>query len=343
MSKTYRKDKKIIRTLVNMQVLHGKIKGQNYIKAERIMELGAGKLNDLLNWADKKIDKVYAIELDLDSIEQGKEKYNKYFDRRKKQMTLNKKEYNILKKRRKLIPNLPEIQYIRANVIDDTDNIIKELSQVKRLIDHIYCNFSIHYFLKDKNSVNNLIKLINFFLKPSGTFTFTTIDGKILYDQFNMSFKKRVMGGKKSLQKTIEDKIEKDKNIKKIFDIINIKSSIVQETSEQVLTNNKNNITIKHNGKIYFKLERLYDPSEIFMDYGQAINVYVISIGKSHKEYLVNLNYIIYKFKKSGYILSNFKRFTDYMKELSGQYRRLSQAEYKYSSMNVMVNFTRIK
>ena len=137
---SYRNPKTFKYKLRGMQILHGKIKGLNYPKSNNIMELGAGKLNDLLNWTNKGIKKVYAIEIDKDSIEIGKKKYLKY------------KERNI---------DLPEIIYIQADLTKSEDiNKIKEtLINMKGIIDHVICNFSIHYFLRNKKTTHSIIKL----------------------------------------------------------------------------------------------------------------------------------------------------------------------------------------
>jgi len=48
--------------------------------------------------------------------------------------------------------------------------------------DLISCNFAIHYFLGTKEVIDNLHKIINYFLKKGGYFLFTGYDGKKVYE-----------------------------------------------------------------------------------------------------------------------------------------------------------------
>lgn len=347
---------KLRRMLVNMQTLHGKIKGVNYPKnVERIMELGAGKLNDLLNWAHSGIKKVYAIEIDRSSIEEGNNKYEFYKNKRSKQLkykTTNKLLYEDLKKKNKLIPDLPEIEYIQADLTnsDDIDRIIEYLVTVKESIDHIICNFAIHYFMEDKKTVSDLIRLINYFLKVGGTFRFTTIDGKLLYEAFSILCSKPQKIGAGSAKVEKIDKLErkeKKKYIDKLVNIIDLHTSNVTKKSKTpvyVTDKRKNMISYKNDDYTLFRMKRLYPCDESFLKYGQKISVYVISIGRPHYEYLVNIEYLTKKFGSYGYQLSDFKRFQEYMDEYINKkkiVKPLSQAEFKYSSLNVYVSYVK--
>jgi hypothetical protein len=276
---SYRDVKKNTRKIVNLQIFHGKIKGINYPRnAEKIMEFGAGHLNDLLNWTHKGIKSVHAIEVDEKSIKRGEEKYKKYKSRFQ----------------------LPAIQYIRAHIIDDHKKIMDVLKKLKGKINHIFCNFMIHYLLKDKASVNILFDLIKFFLKIGGKFHFTTMDGQIIHHKFDQ---------------------------KNFLPPLKIK---------------KDTIYFMHNNEPYFKIKKLYSYTKKLEKYGQPISVYVISIGKFHKEYLINLTYLTKKFKKNGFKINEFKKFEDYKKEIK-ESKKLSPAENSYSMLNVYVSYIRIR
>jgi hypothetical protein len=329
--------------LRNMQTLHGKIKGSNYPKdTERIMEFGAGKLNDLLNWTDKNIKKVYAIEIDESSINEGNKKYQKYKNRRISQMHMklnNKIKYKRLinNGRIKEIKDLPEIQYIQGDLTSEKDvkEIMKTLSGVKMSIDHIVSNFSIHYFMRNEKTVNNLLRLINYFLKIGGSFRFTCLDGRILYNNFNILCNSR-----------IDKNPDNTKNVMDNIDIIKKNAEKVSKKSRAVVlhTNKKNTIEFKEGKFTYFRLKRLYGCNNKFMNHGQKISVYIISIGKSHNEYLVNLDYLTKKFDKHGYRLDDYKGFSEYiMKYINKkkEVKKLTQSEYKYSIMNMYVSFIR--
>ena len=272
-SKGYRNPKTMKRKLVNLQIFHGKIKGLNYPKnAEAIMEFGAGKLNDLQNWAVAGIKRVYAIEIDPISIAKGKDKYNKLRNRMQ----------------------LPKVITKVADISTDYKEIMEDFKAVKHSIDHIICNFSIHYFLRNRKAIQSLMKLIKYFLKIDGTFRFTTLDGKKIYDLFQ-----------------------------------------IQCSENKSLVLKKGNIT-------YFRVERLFDCMEKFLDYGQTINVYVLSIGRKHREFLVNITYLTEVLRKNGLILDKITPFKKYSKgKLKKVASRLNNVERTYSYWNVFCRYTR--
>lgn len=337
MKRSYRnvRARKHIKRLRNLQILHGNIKRFNYPKnAEHIMELGSGKLNDLLNWAHRGIKNVHAIEIDQASIDEGNKKYRKYKDRSDEHSKLPSSEKKALKDR--FVPTLPDINQIRGDLTKDADvaMIMKTLSSLYMSVDHIICNFAIHYFMKDRHTVNLLVKLVDYFLKTGGTFSFTTIDGKVLYDNFNTRLPTRIETTDLKPLGSI------DKLIKKI----NIKTfNVVQEGTSQT-TKKKNVIEYNHDNFTYFRLRRKYPSDENFLSYGQEISVYVISIGKPHTEYLVNVEYLMDKFDKRGYIIGKITRFDEYIQEYVHKRKiigKLTPAEYDYSRLNVYVSFIR--
>lgn len=269
----YRKKLFVTKKLNNMQIFHGQIKYLNYPKnANKIMELGAGKLNDLINWSRSKIKNVYAIEKNHQSIEWGKKKYKKL-----------KNKYK-----------LPNVAFIKADINEDCDKIINEyLKEHKNSFDHIICHFAIHYFLNDKQSISNLFKLIDYFLKIGGTFKFTCVDGKIIYN----------------------------------------------------LLKNKTSLIFKKNKIRYFQIKRKYKRKEPFKNYGQKINVYIISIGIPHDENLVNIKYIIKHLEKDDkYRLDYYKSFTEYFDKIQFNKKiiKLKSIEKKYSKLNAILSFTKL-
>jgi hypothetical protein len=245
------------------------------------MELGSGKLNDLINWATAGIKKVYAIEIDKDSVEIGRKKYNRL-----------KNKYT-----------LPRIITKVADITKDYDEIMKDFSDLQYSIDHIVCNFSIHYFLKNRKSINGLVKMIKFFLKIGGTFRFTTLDGKRIYDMFQ----------------------------------------ILCKTNGTTVRYNERNrsIVLKKKDIVYFELQRNFSCKQPFQKYGQQINVYVLSIGRKHREYLVNISFITKILKDNGLTVLDMVPFKEYAKKLKDEEKKLTEIERTYSFWNVYCSYIR--
>jgi len=118
------------------------------------MDLGAGKLNDLLIWPSSYI--IYAIEKDEKSIQIGEKKYLKF----------NK------------IYKLPKVYYIHMNVLSNKILSHPLLKGIK--VDHIICNFAFHYFMKNNETFKHIIKLIKLYLKKKGSVRITTLNGTII-------------------------------------------------------------------------------------------------------------------------------------------------------------------
>ena len=269
--------------LLKLQTVHREIKYMKYPKnVNSIMELGAGKLNDLDNWEKAKIKKVYAIEIDKKSVEIGYKKYNNFVQKYKH------KHY-------------PEIVYMVADLTKkrNINRLIDKLDPNEKLrhsIDHVVCNFAIHYFLKNDETFSNVVGLIKHFLKIGGTFRFTTMNGGLIYNKLKKS---------------------KDGSIK----------------------------LMKNNKKLYFKISRKYGNKTKFKKFGQKISVFILSIGKSHDEYLVNFKYIIDKLKKNGFKLSeyiDFSKLIDIVYRKNKKIKKMDIFEYKWSIMNSYLEFKRI-
>lgn len=274
----YRSDEKV-NYISNLQNFHRKIKEKNYPKdAKVIMELAAGKLNDIRNWIACKYKKVYAIEIDSDSIARGKEEYKKF-------------------------ANQIVIVYIQADLTKDTKEIMEKFKEIEK-VDSIICNFGIQFLMKDKETILNLINMVKFFLKPGGKFCIHTLDGNKIFNE---------------LAKIYPTNPE---------ELININTTI------------SNTFYYKEYDLIYFGIQRLYLPKEKMANYGDKINVFVVSIGKWHSEYLVNKNYLIETMEENEFTNTSSISFIKYMKDFS--FIVLGDAEKKYSSLHIYLEFTKM-
>lgn len=78
----------------------------------------------------------------------------------------------------------------QVNLTSNYKEIIKDLDKFqiqKESIDIIICNFAIHYIISNDENMNNLIKLLSYYLKPNGRFIFTCFNGKKIFNLLNES------------------------------------------------------------------------------------------------------------------------------------------------------------
>lgn len=144
----------IHKKMLPLQIWHNTIKEKIMSRHEGktiILDLGSGKLNDLHNWKPNFI--IHAVEIDKISINIGIHKYNK----------LKNKNYNF-----------PKIFTYHCDVT--SEKIFKILPENLK-VDHIYCNFSFHYFYDD---LEHFIQIAKKYLKPGGTINILCFDGDII-------------------------------------------------------------------------------------------------------------------------------------------------------------------
>lgn len=151
--------KEKIRTFINHS---NEVKAKLYkkYKGKIIMEFGAGILNDLRNWQAIKAERVFAAEIDPHSVQVGITRYKKLVEKGE---------------------TFPAVLYLQADLTKDKIYEHEKLKGLEGKVDTIYSQFSFHYFLKDKNSFQNIKNIIHFFLKPGGKLVITGLDGLKIY------------------------------------------------------------------------------------------------------------------------------------------------------------------
>ena len=101
---------------------------------------------------------------------------------------------------------------------------------------------------------------------------------------------------------------------------------------------NNMQLTGEYNKNILWNLKRLYS-KDIGVVYGEEIEVYMESIGRVMKEYLVNIDLLEKKLKALGYDLIECKNFKDYYTEEKANKYNLEEVQQKYSFMNMSFVF----
>ena len=145
----------------NMRSKHNKIKSsiihkflEIYLpnKQKNVLDISVGRFGDLHKYIKSGASFVYGIDPDEESIKEAKRRYNSLSSKKKKNMKVN----------------------LQVKTISN------QLINFKKKFNLVVCNFTIHYFFKNKNSLENVFKNVSNALNDDGYFIGTGIDGKYI-------------------------------------------------------------------------------------------------------------------------------------------------------------------
>jgi hypothetical protein len=130
-----------------------------------VMDLASGKGQDLFRYSTFNMKNVIFLEIDKTALEE--------LITRKHNFAMSDKYRNSM-----------NILIQNVDLLEPYKNTIAAINNVYTLqnIDLIMCNFAFHYFVKDKESIENICKLINYYLKKNGRLVFTSFDGQKIVD-----------------------------------------------------------------------------------------------------------------------------------------------------------------
>jgi hypothetical protein len=222
---------------------------------------------------------------------------NKY----KKDFYKNKKKSNYIKNFKNHSNNLKNNLYEKYNgdvIMEFGAGLLNDLMRWKNNnIKKVYAieidKYSIDIGMKRYNEISKKIKLPEIIYiqadlsidKIYENKILELLEGKIdnIYSNFSFHY---FLRNEKSFN-NIKDIIKffLKKNGKFIYTGLNGKKLFSDLKEEKI-------ILMKENKNTLFKIEKLYNEKEEFKNLGQEINVFVISIGIPHLEYLINEEYI---------------------------------------------------
>jgi len=133
---------------------------KNIQNTEWVMDLASGKGQDLFRYSEARVKNIIFLEIDKMALEE--------LINRKHSFSNDSKYRNSMKI---LIQNV--------DLLDDYNKNIRKVDNVynSNKIDLIMCNLAFHYFMKDKKSMENIIKLIDHYLNKNGRFIMMAFDG----------------------------------------------------------------------------------------------------------------------------------------------------------------------
>lgn len=159
-------------------------------KYKTLVDIGCGKAGDLNKWKLYGIKKVFGIDNNKDNLENIKDgAYNRtlqsYYD--------NRFNYNINVVYLTMdAGQMIDKSYIESGMKDDDDKFVArvlwgytKLSKenkkyhnfVKDKFGLVSCQFAIHYFFKNENTLDNFVANVDYFLSSGGYFFGTCLDG----------------------------------------------------------------------------------------------------------------------------------------------------------------------
>lgn len=129
-----------------------------------IIDLGSGKGQDLGRYRDAKISNAIFIDNDPTALNMLAQK--QYSVIKKEQSGSNMRAYTIV-----------------SDLTDPAEKILEKIGAITGArADAVVCNLAIHYMTTTTEHIDNLGLLISRVLKPGGTFIFTCLDGKRVFD-----------------------------------------------------------------------------------------------------------------------------------------------------------------
>lgn len=164
-------------SIYNMRKFHNWVKRQLILQSAdllrkdyriqdiSLLDLANGHGGDNLKYIDSKINTVYGFDIDHDSIHGP----NGAIDRFKK---LNNKNLNY---------NFYEMDLSKESNFKLIQNIL-----MNRKFNIVSCQFAIHYFFENSESLDNLIKIVSTFIENNGLFIGTTLNGILIKDKLKL-------------------------------------------------------------------------------------------------------------------------------------------------------------
>ena len=134
-----------------------------------LLDIGVGRGGDIIKWHNASIQNVVGIDIDDSYI---KESINRYLN-----------SIHAIKKR-----NYKFYKYDGVNIYKFLEN-----NNLFTKYDIISCQFTVHYFFKDENTLDTFLQNISDLLNVNGHFIGTAMDGELVHKFLNCKEKNNVI------------------------------------------------------------------------------------------------------------------------------------------------------
>ena len=167
---------------------------KKFKNTEWVMDLASGKGQDLFRYSMCGMKNIIFLEIDKLALTE--------LITRKHLFSFDKK-----------YPNRMNILIQNIDLLDSYKDNIKKIDNIytSQNIDLIVCNFAFHYLIKDMDSLQNICKFINHYLKQNGTFIFTAFDGNKIFNLLNKNNGKWIIKVNNQIKYGIKKKYNSNK------------------------------------------------------------------------------------------------------------------------------------
>lgn len=241
------------------------LSGSNFI-----IDLAAGKGQDLFTIHGMGIKNVLFIDKDKEAL-----------------VELNNRKYNLGDRKYYVFDFNPaksmNIYTAEADLMMSAKDTITKLDSYNikpGTADGIIMNFAIHYIVSDAASIDNLIELVNHYLKPGGLFIFTCFDGARVFDFLKAT----------SFESTVD----------------------LQDLGDD---------TPKYSIRKLYK-DKTFKPGGL-----QIGVIHPFSAGEYYTENLVGIEFLLERFKATGYTVLQNSSFGDWLTKFEKFDRKLKLTE----------------
>jgi SAM-dependent methyltransferase len=141
---------------------------EQFANSEWVMDLASGKGQDLFRYAKNGMRNTVFLEIDSIALQELiSRKHDFSTSRGGESMAVYTHQIDLNEDFKSNIEKLADINIQAANM------------------DLIMCHFAFHYLIANKKSLINILKFVNYWLKPGGRFVFTTFDGRAIVKLLN--------------------------------------------------------------------------------------------------------------------------------------------------------------
>ena len=131
-------------------------------KEINLVDIAVGRGGDLQKWQDAKIKNVFGFDNNEESIN-----------------SVNPFSQGA-RERYRLMDKKPKVTFEVGDVTNPSPDLVSKLTAFAKEhpVQIVSCQFALHYFFKDEQTLRNVLQLVSQILQPGGYFIGTTTDGK---------------------------------------------------------------------------------------------------------------------------------------------------------------------
>jgi mRNA (guanine-N7-)-methyltransferase len=160
----------------NLRIFHNLIKKKLIINSSKnsnakyLLDIACGRGGDIQKWISSNLNYVFAFDNHTKSIYNSIQKKDEY-DGAISRFLQVKKTFK---------GKLPYIQFTSLDVLQDNILEILNSKDKNKIYDIVSCQFALHYFSKDDNTLDKILNLVSQKLKKGGLFIGTATNGDLI-------------------------------------------------------------------------------------------------------------------------------------------------------------------